>query len=220
MTAPDDFDAVRPTYRSLRHSPHVGLPQMRLPRLTAATAAYLRRQPARRSPLEILGRALYLQRLDATVLAHEPVEGGWLCTFVAVLHAPPGRLPAGVCLVDELELVTGLDVANPWFPHADLTAEEFAALWFLRERDSVPNSASESLPRAIVENLERTSLQIVTGQRTNPELRRSARIVHDRGLRVALRRLEERGFLTPLFTTDDDPDRRYGLRLPRLTWSA
>jgi hypothetical protein len=152
------------------------------------------------------------------MLAHEPVVGGWLCTAVAVAGLAPGRLPTGVAVVDELELLTGLEVANPWFPQADLTAEQFAEVWLLRERDSAPSSDPGRLALAIVKHLERDSLQVPTNPRAHPRLKTSAGIIYDRALNTALQRLVDRGFLTALFTGQDDVDRRYGLRLPQVRW--
>jgi hypothetical protein len=152
------------------------------------------------------------------MLAHEPVVGGWLCTAIAVAGLTPGCLPTGVGVVEELELLTGIEVTNPWFPHAELSAEQFAEVWLLRERDSAPASDPGRLARAIVEHLEHESLQIATDPRAHPRLKSSAGIVYDRALRTALQRLVDRGFLTALFTDENDVDRRYGLRLPQVPW--
>jgi hypothetical protein len=144
------------------------------------------------------------------VLVHHPVMGAWVCTSVSTERA---RLPIGAFLVTDLELLGGLEVQNPWWPHADLTADEFLDVWEIRIAENSPPQPVR-VSNALRSLADREKLVVVTNPSANPELLRRSGIRSCTGLAAACARFAEAGFLVRLFDVPTDPERRYGFTLP------
>lgn len=178
----------------------------------------MERQLPRRDSDDVAGRPLYLQRLDATVLPQHQVAEGWLCTLVAT--ATGRRLPTGVCLVEDLELTRALEVVNPWYPHADLSADDYIDMWLVQATDRT--RGPHQLARAICEFVDRESLQVMTSPRANPRFGAAAGLGRYRpAVQLGCRRLVDEGLLLPLFDDEQtDSHLPYGLTVPRVLWTA
>lgn len=203
--------------RGVRHHPTVGLPPLAIPRMCAASAAFLLRQPARLVVDDMSGKPLYLPRLGASVLAHQPVVGGWLCTLVAVEGGGP--LPVGVCVVSDLELQTALAVVNPWYPLVGITGAEFCDLWALRLAEYGPR-LNPMFTGALLACVDPESLQVVTAPRANPLLARKALVRSAAAVRNGCERLVATGYLVRLFDHETDEERRHSLAVPPSPWPA
>lgn len=203
--------------RAARHLPTVGLPPLTLPKLCPSSAALLRAQPPRRADEDAVGRPLYLPRLGATVLPHQPVVGGWLCTLVAVDGG--GALPVGVCAVCDLELRTALAVANPWYPLVGLTGREFGDLWALRLAEFGPR-LNPMFTGALLAGVDPESLQVATAPQANPGLAKRALMRSAAGVRNGCDRLADAGYLVRLFSDETDEERRYSLAVPPSPWPS
>ena len=220
---PDSIQALQFTGRGTpRQPPSFGLPGRQFPPLTASVRDCLSRLLARQQVDAVEGLPLWLPRLGVTVLPHELVTGGWLCTLVAA-DAQPARLPVGVFVVDDVEVATAFaaEVSGQasGAVQAGLSAEEFRDVWLVRL------AALDPRYRIMVALLDGLDLDTLTVTADEAARRRSTyRTVSAFGL--ALGRLCSMGFLVAL---DHPPDSavvagvatgaRYGLRLPGARWS-
>lgn len=173
----------------------------------------LSRLPARQVVERVGGLMLWLPRLGITVLPHEPVAGGWVCTLVAVDAAPPGWLPTGVFEVCDLELRTAIASRSPWLPVADLSVAEFGDAWQVRLACC---GGSPGVGGALLGGLDPDTLTVDV---TDPAIRARSGCRHPAGFAQACRRLRAAGLLRALF--DDTASFgsrsgacRYGLALP------
>ena len=174
----------------------------------------LSRLPARQNLDRICGLSLWLPRLGVTVLSHEPVTSGWVCTLIAADTGPSGRLPTGAFEVSDLELRTAIHTRNPWLPTADLTAPEFGDAWQIQ---LACHGGSLRVGVALLSGMDPDTLTV---DAANPTIRARSGCRHPAGFAQACRRLREAGLLHALF--DDTTTaaagvvgpRRYGLALP------
>lgn len=134
------------------------MPRLEVPALTPGVLDCLRRLPARHRVEEVAGRWLWLPRLGVSVLAHEHTEAGWLCTLIAVDSAadfPPARLPTGVLVVAEVEVVTAVSTRWPWDASAGLSQPEFCDAWRVR---AAVHGAPMALREALLSHVEDTRM--------------------------------------------------------------
>jgi hypothetical protein len=170
----------------------VGVPTRALPGMSPATADLLSRQlPARQVVGTVSGQPLWLPRLGVTVLPHEPITGGWVCSFIAA-DTQPLRLPVGVWVVDEVEIATALTVPPMW-PLAlpdGLTGQEFRDAWLVRLVET--DCCRYGIAAALLAGFDPDTLIVVAddgarrraGPRTTPQ-----------AFRATLARLSAAGFL-------------------------
>ncbi len=204
--------------RDARPHPSIGVRVLEVPPIPAtAVRDCLTRLPARHDADWVEGRLLWLPRLGITVLPHEPVTGGWVCTLVGVDGGAPGRVPSGVFVVADLEIRTAFGTRSPWQPIADLTGAEFLDAWRIRY---AAHGSSVMLGEAL---LTATDLDTLTVDTTAPTLRARSGARTQRGFAQACRNLAEAGLLLALFEDTPDPGgvhdeagqrRQYGLALP------
>ena len=198
-----------------RPRPSIGLRVLAVPPIPAtAVRDCLTRLPARQVVDRIGGLTLWLPRLGITVLPHEPVAGGWVCTLVGVDAAPPGWLPTGAFEVCDLEVRTAIAIRNPWLPTADLTIAEFGDAWQVR---LACRCGQTRLGMALLSGMDPDTFTVDVDV-ADPVIRARAGWRHPAGFAQACRRLGEAGLLHALF--DDTAaaaevgPRRYGLILP------
>ena len=203
-----------------RRPPYYGLPGQQLPVLTSAVRDCLGRLPVRQRLEQVEGRPLWLLRLGVTVLPHATVTGGCLCTVVAA-DADPQRLPVGVFVVEDVEIVTAVPAATcrqaPLSVQLGLSTAVVRDAWQVRLAVVDPRYR---LMAALLDGVDPDTLTVIAGEVARR--RSTSRTVHAFG--VALARLCTMGFLVAL----DHPaagvvpgcggGARYGLRLPRPQW--
>ncbi len=208
MTPPDRVRDPRPR-------PAIGLRVLAVPPVPAtAVRDCLSRLPARQVLNRVGGLLLWLPRLGITVLPHEPVAGGWVCTLVALDSALSGWLPTGAFEVSDLEVRTAIATRNPWLPTADLSAAEFGDAWQIRL--TCHSGHHLRLGVALLSGLDPATLSVDV---SDPAIRSRAGYRHPAGFAQACRRLREAGLLRALFDDTRTPavdgrTCRYGLALP------
>jgi hypothetical protein len=197
-----------------RPHPSIGLRVLAVPPVPAnAVHDCLSRLPARQIIDLVGGLMLWLPRLGITVLPHEPVTGGWVCTLVAVDAGPRGWLPTGAFEVSDLELRTAIITHHPWLPTAELSTGEFSSAWQIR---LACHDGHARVGLALLAGVDPDTLTVdVTG----PAIRAQAGCRHPAGFAQACRRLREAGLLRALFDdtapfSPGDAGCRYGLTLP------
>jgi hypothetical protein len=200
--------------RDRRPRPAIGLRQLAVPPVPAnAVQDCLSRLPARQVVDRVGGLTLWLPRLGITVLPHEPVTGGWVCTLVAADAAPPGWLPTGAFEISDLELRAAIATRNPWLPTADLSVAEFGDAWQIRL--ACHHGHHLQLGIALLSGLDPDTLTVDIA---DPAIRARSGCRHPAGFAQACRRLRETGLLHALFddaaTAPGEGPRRYGLTLP------
>ena len=206
MTPPDRLRDPRPR-------PAIGIRMLHIPPVPAdAVHDCLSRLPARQVVDRVGGMMLWLPRLGITVLPHEPVTGGWVCTLVAVDTGPRGWLPTGAFEVSDLEVRTAIATRHPWLPTAELSTAEFGDAWQVR---LTCHGGSLRVGLALLAGLDLDTLTVNVG---DPQVRARSGCRHPSGFTQACRRLREAGLLQAL--SDDTPTTgsagptRYGLTLP------
>jgi hypothetical protein len=200
-----------------RPRPAIGLRVLAVPSVPAnAVHDCLSRLPARQGLGRVGGLLLWLPRLGVTVLPHEPVTGGWVCTLVAADNGPPGWLPTGAFEVSDLEVRTAIATRTPWLPAAELSVAEFGDAWLVR---AACHGGSVRVGVALLAGMDPDTLAVDV---SDPALRVRAGCRHPGGFAQACRRLREAGLLRALFdTTTGGGPRRYGLVLspvPAAEW--
>ncbi|WP_214405744.1 hypothetical protein [Pseudonocardia lacus] len=171
----------------------------------------LLRLPERQPGGDVAGRLLWLPRLGVTVLPHEHVAEGWLCTMTGA-DSRPHRLPPGVFLVADFEVRTAFTADRPT---AELETPEFCDAWRVR---LAVHGGNPMLGDALIAHLDPADRTVATADRT-VRTRSGARTAA--GFRQVCHRLHTAGLLTALFTDDTgdtDSRRRYRLTLPTPTW--
>lgn len=175
----------------------------------------LNRLPVQQTGREIAGAVLWLPRVAVSVLAHEQVPRGWLCTL-AWADRCQGRLPTGVFIISDTEARTAFPTRCPWDPVAELTAAQYADAWRVRLAARVPGSLM--LGEALLTGLDPNTLAltITTAVRAQSGCRTTS------GFWQACGRLCDAELLMPLFDdTGGLPAEgrwQYGLRMPASTW--
>lgn len=209
--------AARKLHRppTLRHpSAVVGLRPLNFPYCPGpAVLDCLLRLPERQALGDVAGRPLWLPRLGVTVLPHEHVAEGWLCTL-ADADSRPHRLPTGVFVVADFEVLTAFTADRP---AADLQTPEFCDAWRVR---LAAHGGSLLLGDALITHLDPADRTVATDDRT---VRARSGYRTAAGFRQACRRLHTAGLLTALvddtYNTDrTDRCRRYRLTIPTPTW--
>ena len=175
-----------------RRAPGVGVGARDLPPMSPATRDLLsRRLPVRQPAGSVAGRPLWLPRLGVTVLPHEPVTRGWLCSFVAA-DTHPVRLPVGLWLVDEVEITTGFAVPASWplrLPDG-LAGDEFAAAWLVRVVEV--DCCRYGTAAALLAGFDPDTLTVVADDAAR---RRAGPRTTDQAFQAVLARLRAAGFL-------------------------
>jgi hypothetical protein len=203
-----------------RPRPAIGLRVLAVPPVPAtAVRDCLSRLPARQHLDRVGGLLLWLPRLGITVLPHEPVTGGWVCTLVAVDNGPPGWLPTGVFEVGDLEVRTAIATRTPWLPTAELSVAEFGDAWQVR---LACHGGSLRIGLALLAAMDPDTLTVDVA---DAAVRVRAGFRHPGGFAQACRRLREAGLLRALFDDSAPPDSRaggcrYGLALPPVPAAA
>jgi hypothetical protein len=198
-----------------RRRPAIGLRVLAVPQVPAnAVQDCLLRLPVRQVVDRVGGLLLWLPRLGITVLPHEPVTGGWVCTLIAVDNGPPGWLPTGAFEVCDLEARTAIATRKPWMPTADLSVAEFGDAWQVRL--ACHHGVSLRIGVALLAGMDPDTLAVDVA---DPAIRGQAGCRNPGGFAQACRRLREAGLLRALFddTTPHGPCAgacRYGLTLP------
>lgn len=191
-----------------RPRPAIGLRVLPVPPVPAnAVQDCLSRLPVRQVVDRVGGLLLWLPRLGVTVLPHEPVTGGWVCTLVAVDAVPRGWLPTGAFEVRDLELRTAISTPSPWLPAADLSVAEFGDAWQVR---LACHDGSLRVGLALLAGLDPDTLTVDVA---DPQVRSRSGCRHPDGFAQACRRLREAGLLRALFDDSAPFDSRAGARL-------
>ena len=169
-----------------RPRPAIGLRVLAVPPVpVTAVHDCLSRLPALQNLDRVGGLLLWLPRLGITVLPHEPVTGGWVCTLVAVDNGLPGWLPTGAFEISDLEVRTAIATRNPWLPTADLSVAEFGDAWQVR---LACHGGSLRVGLALLAGLDPDTLTVDVA---DAAVRAGCR--HPAGFAQACRRLRETG---------------------------
>jgi hypothetical protein len=197
-----------------RLRPAIGLRVLAVPPVPAnGVRDCLSRLPVRQVVDRVGGLTMWLPRLGITVLPHEPVTGGWVCTLVAADSAPRGWLPTGAFEVCDLEVRTAIATRNPWLPTAELSVAEFGDAWQVR---LACHGGSLRVGLALLAGMDPHTLTVDVA---DPAIRVRSGCRHPGGFAQACRRLRRAGLLRALFddtttATGTAGPRRYGLALP------
>jgi hypothetical protein len=162
----------------------------------------LRRLSRRQQPdrvAAVAGTLLWLPRLGVTVLPHEPVTEGWVCSLVGTDRAA-GWLPVGVFVVSDLEISTAIATTSPWQPVAGMSGAEYGDAWRVR---LAAHGGSPMLGDALLDHADPATLIVATTDPL-PRSRSGCRTVA--GFRQACRRLCDAGLLTALSADGPDHD--------------
>jgi hypothetical protein len=197
-----------------RPRPAIGLRVLPVPPVPATGVRdCLSRLAVRQHLDQVGGQLLWLPRLGITVLPHEPVSGGWVCTLVAVDNAPRGWLPTGAFEISDLEVRTAIATRRPWLPTAELSVAEFGDAWQVR---LACHGGSLRVGLALLAGMNPDTLTLDVA---DPAIRVRAGCRHPAGFAQACHRLRQAGLLRALFddtttATGTAGPRRCGLTLP------
>jgi hypothetical protein len=173
----------------------IGIQSLPFPRIPDSPVLdCLGRLPRRRDPdrvAAVAGALLWLPRLGVTVLPHEPLTDGWVCTLVGIDTAA-GRLPVGVFVVSDLEICTAIATSCPWQPVVGLSGVEYGDAWRVR---LAGRGGGRMLGEALLAHADLATLIVDTtdhrvrsgsGCRTAAGFRQACQRLCDAGLLVAL----------------------------------